>query len=228
MSSASTPTKSNSPKELGQRMEDLGTQTLIVKAMRKIEPGNKRGNTSACWKLDTDTLRKAAMMHISRHKSAADIHKSLGKRMESISVRALSTWLKSMRVAYRAQHDQHQSEIEAADAIAFQSGDLVAMLGITLGAIAPKFISWVKNTEMGEMSVAEQHVVLRFLETQTTAAKVQAEAKQREATTKSILLKLRDATQVAGDEKRSKLDREQAQRMVSNLISEAMGLGGAA
>lgn len=209
-------------------MEDLGTQTLIFKAMRKIEPGNKRGNTSACWKLDTDTLRKAAMMHIAQHKSAAEIHKALGKRMGSITIRSLSTWLKSMRVAYRAQHDQLQTEIEAADAIAYQSGDLVAMLGITIGGMVPKFLAWFNSLDMAEMSVAEHHVVLRLIETQVSAAKVQAEAKQREATTKSILLKLRDATQVAGDEKRSKLDREQAQRMVSNLISEAMGLGGGA
>ncbi len=182
-----------------QRMEALNTEKLVWKALRKCEPGNQRGNVSKVWQLDPHTRHQAAWMHIVENKSAATIHGELSDRMtygksNKVSDRVLSTWLRTIRKAYGQLHDAQLSEMASAEAVAYQSGDLVALLGMTFAGVVPKFIQYIENVEMAEMSVSEQHVVLRFLETQTTAAKVQAEVREREARTVNLLGKIRETT----------------------------------
>jgi hypothetical protein len=208
--------------DIAQRMQNLNTDTLIFKALRRIEPGNQSGNTSKCWKLDGYTRFQAAKMHIVDHKSASEIFGELRDGMDAakVSDRSLSGWLKSVRNSYGQVFDTQLGEIESAQAFAFQSGDLVAMLGITIAHTAPKFIAWFNAVEMDAMSVAEQHVMLRFMETQTSAAKVQAEARQREAHTLNLLGKIRDAS---ADGQRGTRDPGEVLQGITALIDQLTG-----
>lgn len=208
-----------------QRMDALNTEKLVFMALRKCEPGNKRGNTSHCWKLDPHTRHLAARMHIVENKSAAAIHEALADRMTfgkggKVSERVLSTWLRSIRKAYGQLHDAQLSEITSAETIAYKSGDLVALLGITFASVVPKFIGYIDGCTMAEMSVSEQHVMLRFLETQTTAAKVQAEVREREARTLGLLGKIREATK---DGERGARDAGDVLRDITGLLDQLTG-----
>ena len=207
------------------RMEALNIEKLVFMALRKCEPGNQRGNVSKCWKLDSHTRHQAARMHIVENKSAAAIHAELADRMTvgkscKISDRVLSTWLRTIRKAYGQLHDAQLSEISNAEAIAYKSGDLVALLGITFAGVVPKFLAYISGCTMAEMSVSEQHVMLRFLETQTTAAKVQAEVREREARTLNLLGKIREVTK---DGENGERDPGDVLRSITGLIDQITG-----
>lgn len=216
--------------DIQSRVADLNRETLIYKALRQCEPGNKRGNTSKCWTLDRHTLIQSATMHIVDHKSASEIRRLLVDRYEAskVSERALSTWLRSIRKAYGNEYDKYLAEMEANEAIAFKSGDLVAVLAIVMAAVAPKFVSFSKSLDIESFENKDGHLIMRFLTIMTDAAKVQAEARRTEAQTQNYLLKLREALTVAGDEDRKPIDREQAHQEVMQLINDAMGLRGSA
>lgn len=208
-----------------QRMDALNTEKLVFMALRKCEPGNKRGNTSNCWKLDPHTRHQAARMHIVENKSAAMIHEELADRMtyaknSKVSDRVLSTWLKSIRKAYGQLHDAQLSEIASAEMIAYKSGDLVALLGITFAGVVPKFLAYIAGCTMAEMSVSEQHVMLRFLETQTTAAKVQAEVREREARTLGLLQK---SQKLISDGEHDQRDPTEVLRDLTALFDQVTG-----
>lgn len=216
--------------DIQARVAEINRETLIFKALRNCEPGNKRGNTSKCWQLDRHTLLESATMHIVGHKSAAEIRQLLAERYDGakVSERVLSTWLRSIRKAYGAEYDKYLAEMEANEAIAFKSGDLVAVLAIVMAAVAPKFVAFSKALDIQSFENKDGHLIMRFLTIMTDAAKVQAEARRTEAQTQNYLLKLREALSVAGDEDRKPIDREQAQQQVMALLNEAMGLRGAA
>lgn len=213
-----------------QRVAEINSDSLIFKALRKCEPGNKQGNVSKCWKLDSHTRHQVAMMHIIDYESAAEIRGKLADRFDDaeVSTRVLSTWLKTIRKAYGAEHDQFLAEVDATQAVAFQSGDLVALLAITMAAIAPKFIGWAKSLDITEMDNKDQHVMLRFLNTQIDAAKVQSEARRTEAQTQTILRKLESTVEKFNDADSTPEDRDAQLKQVTALIHDAMGLRGAA
>ena len=219
-----TKTKAVIATDITDRVLSLNLDELLVKAMRKIEPGNQPGNTSNCWKLDWHTRFTAARMHIIDHKSAAEINAELKDRMDDIGVtrKSLSGWLKTMRESYGGVYEAQLGEVENANAFAFQSGDLVALMALTISKVAPKYIAWFNSQPMDGMSNQDMHVMLRFIETQTTAAKTQAEARQREAQTQNILLKVRDAIKSVKDDKR---DSSEAIKEIGNLIHSMMGIG---
>jgi predicted phage gp36 major capsid-like protein len=183
-----------------QRFADLNQETLVFKALRKCEPGNKRGNISKCWKLDHPTLHEAAMMHIVGHKSAREIREELQDRFAeaNVSERVLSTWLKAIRKAYGEEHTKFLAEVEANESIAFMSGDLVAVLAVVMASIAPKFVAFGKTLEVESLENQDGHLMMRFMNTMIDAAKVQAEARRTEAQTQNILIKLREAVKVVG------------------------------
>ena len=213
-----------------QRVADLNAENLVFKAIRKCSPGNKRGNTSKCWQLDPNTLHTAAMMHIVGFKSAATIHKELNERFveAGISTRVLSTWLASILKAHGAEHTKYLAEVEANESVAFMSGDLVALLAITMAAIAPKFIGWAKALDIGEIDNKDQHVMLRFLNTQIDAAKVQSEAKRTEAQTRILESKALESVKKLGDPDATPQAREEQIKNVTELIHTAMGMRGTA
>lgn len=208
------------------RFVELNKQTLIFKALRVSEPGNKRGNTSKCWNLDSHTRFECACMHIIEHKSASLIHEELDHRLDEcgVEVRSLSRWLLSIRKAYGKQEDAYMHEVMSNEAIAFTSGDLTALLSVTMAAIAPRFIAFAKGIDLASCSKDDQQTILRFMETQIKAAEVQAKARHNEALTERVLQKLREQVKIAGDDKRPSLDREHAQIRIAELVDEAMGI----
>lgn len=225
MSKTTAKSKATLGTDIVDRVMNLNTDDLIFKALRRIEPGTKQGNTSKCWKLDPHTRFQAAKMHLIDHKSAAAIHEELrdGFDAAKVVVRSLSGWLKSVRKSYGTVYDMQLGEIENAQAFAFQSGDLVALMAVTIGKVAPRFIAWFNTQEMDGMSNSEMHVMLRFIETQTTAAKVQAEVRQREAQTINLLSKIHDASK---DGQRGDRDPGEALKEIDGMLRDLMGLPG--
>ena len=214
----------SSTANIQQRFADLNQETLVFKALRKCEPGNKRGNVSKCWKLDHPTRHEAAMMHIAGHKSAREIREQLEDRFAeaNISERVLSTWLKAIRKAYGEEHGKYLAEIEANESIAFMSGDLVAVLGVVMASIAPKFVAFGKTLDIEALENQDGHLMMRFMNTMIDAAKVQAEARRTEAQTQNILIKLREAVKVVGGE--SDRDPAEALRDLTGLLHQMTGV----
>ena len=209
-----------------ERFLEMNKQSLIFKALRVSEPGNKRGNTSKCWKLDTHTRFECACMHIIEQKSGSLIYEELEHRFKEAGVnkRNLDTWLRQIRKAFGVQQDAYMDEITATESIAFASGDLTAVLGVTMSQLAPQFIVWGKGLDFSECSKDEHNTLLRFMDTQIKAAEVQAKARHNEALTERVLQKLREQVKIVGDDKRAPLDREQAQKRIAELVDEAMGI----
>ncbi|MAO24544.1 MAG: hypothetical protein CMJ25_27680 [Phycisphaerae bacterium] len=216
--------------DMRHRIDEINTESLVFKAIRKTAPGNKQGNISKCWKLDEVTRHQAAMMHIAEYKSAQVIFDELRDRFDEADVkkRSLDTWLRSIRKAFGEEHAKFLAEVDANESIAFQSGDLVAVLSIVMASVAPKFVAFGKSLDIESLENKDGHLMMRFMNTMIDAAKVQAEARRTEVQTQNLELKLREAMVVAGDESRKPIDREQAQQRVVQLVKEAMGLGGAA
>lgn len=204
------------------RMESMGKETLVLKAIRKCEPGNRKGNISKCWELDAYTLFECAKMHILEHRSAQQVIDTLGDRMGTVNRRSLSGWLKTLRDAYGELYNAQLSDLKHAESLAYQSGDLVAILGLVFAAIAPKFIILASMMDEGA-STDQQHVFLRFLDISTTAAKVQADAKHAEAKTKHVLAKLSDMVR---DGKGKPKTSDEVRAAVVALVDEMMTGGG--
>lgn len=216
----------SSTANITERFLEMNKQSLIFKALRVSEPGNKRGNISKCWKLDLHTLNECACMHIMEHKSGSTIYEELEHRFVEAGVqkRSLDTWLRQIRKAYGVQQDAYLSNVSEAESIAFASGDLTAVLGVTMSQLAPRFITWGKGLDLSECTKDEHNTLLRFMDTQIKAAEVQAKARHNEALTERVLQKLREQVKIVGDDKRAPLDREQAQKRIAELVDEAMGI----
>lgn len=221
---------SNFDLDVRHRMDGITTNTVLFKALRNAAPGNKRGNVSKVWKLDGHTRFEAASMAIFEHKSAKEIHELLSDSMDDVTDRVLSTWIKSIRKAYAAAHDEQLASIATAEQFAFASGDLVALIGITFGSIAPQYMGWANSTSIQDMGTKDRHVMLRFLEVITSAAKVQSEARRSEAQTQTIMSKLQDNAKLMNDDGASDKTRSDSVKQVTALINELTGIrsGGAA
>lgn len=212
---------------LDDRVQRINQETLIFKALRSCQPGNRRGNISKCWKLDAHTRFVCAVMHIVEFKSAQEIIDSLGDRMGVVDVRSLSGWLKTLRKAYARVHDSQLEEMEHAEALMYQSGDLVAVAALTFGALAPKFIA-LGNAIDSDTDPKYLNVFLRFLESATAAAKVQAEAKLAEARTNKVLTDVRKILVQGTGKKQSKsksMTKEEVLATAIAAVDEVMGTG---
>lgn len=216
----------SSTANITERFLEMNKQSLIFKALRVSEPGNKRGNISKCWQLDMHTLNECACMHIIEHKSGSLIYEELEDRFVEAGVqkRSLDTWLRQIRKAYGIQQDTYLSNVSDAEEIAFASGDLTAVLAVTMSQLAPRFITWGKGLDLAECTKDDHNTLLRFFDTQIKAAEVQSKARHNEALTERVLQKLREQVKVLGDDKRAPLDREQAQKRIAELVDEAMGI----
>lgn len=207
------------------RMESMGKETLVLRAIRKCEPGNKSGNANKCWELDAHTRFECAKMHIVDFKSAQVIHDHMGERMGTVARRSLTGWLKSVRIAYGELHTAQLTELEQAESLAYQSGDLVAILGLIFASIAPKFVS-IASGMGGDSSPEMLHVFLRFLDISTTAAKVQAGAKHDEAKTQKVLLDISKMVRGLNKEGGNKKTAEEIIQLVGDAVDSVMGVGG--
>lgn len=208
------------------RFLELNRQSLVYKAVRASMPGNSKGTKNKCWNLDMSTLIECVNMHMFEHKSAQKIFDAMRDRFDQAGVqkRSLDSWLNRLRAAYAEEEAAYMEEVMASESIAFASGDLTAVLAVTMAAIAPRWIKYACRMQLDECDKDDRQSILRFLETQIKAAEVQAKAKHNEALTKRVMQQLREKIKIAGDEKRPARDREEAQKEISSIIDEAMGV----
>ncbi|PCI10410.1 hypothetical protein COB72_03410 [bacterium] len=220
----------NPNSNLTARMESLNREGLIYTALRGCEPGTKPGGASKCWKLGVGWQVEAATKHILEQKSGNTVHAEMQTAMDDaeISARVLSRWLKAVKQEYTKAHDRYLNNVKSTQDIGFAKGDLMAMLCITMAKVAPKYTAWFEAGEIAELGNKDCHLMVRFMEMFTTAAKVQVDAERSNAQRQLILSKLQASTEKLGNENMSQEDREDQLSEVTKLIQAVMGVREAA
>lgn len=187
-SASKAPAAANAPKpaplggELSSRLGELDRQACLIVAVRKCEPGSRRGKGSKVWSLPRDVIHDIAEAHVLHHKPAAEIRDRFAGhlRTHTINARTLDTWLRLIRDGYDKQYAAQLSKITEHDQAIFQSGDMIGLSAHVFARISPMILSAADTILSESPSANDLHVFLRYLEVMNTGAKTQAEARLKE------------------------------------------------
>lgn len=212
------------PRDLIDRMSDAARETLVLRAIENVRPGNRPGSRSMLWTaVSLVHLLDLAKLHLISNLPAKDAAESIGKPLEGIGSRVIDRWLKLVREEYIALVSRRLEEAGNAGQSIELSGDLPAQLGLVWGSLAVKVTSYINLADWNDLSIADRHSILRFMESFNDAAKIQAEARRTEAQTDAIVAKLRSVCQSDKGPKSGKTPAERLKE-VSVLVDDLVGL----
>jgi hypothetical protein len=164
--------------------------------------------------------REIAVEHIVDRVAAHAIFNARAAEMAGWDVNRSSydRWTRDLRTAFEAEYARHRKGRATIDHAIWNTGDLVANMGVWFGQVAPLMSTYANErlTSDDGPSKDELNCILRFTECAIDAAKVQAEAKLTER--KTLLLALK-ACNEKGLKARSGKDKEQAIRESVELVN---------
>lgn len=212
----------------GDRTVAVDQQAMVVAALHRARPIGRGGSPNKCWTALTHEERVAiAEAHVVRNLGEEKIRAEYAEvcRRAAISKSSMDRFLRDVRKSHNAIYEERLALLTEVDAAAFATGDLPALMGIVYSRLAPRFVAAGLAVIGPEASAKEMHPVLRFMESMTEAAKVQAEAKHKEL--QSVLLAIRAE---AADGRRAKTQREkgESQQRIVDLIDTFVRGGQAA
>jgi transposase len=205
------------------RVREAAVKVCLIRALNEALPSKANGRRLKAWQQLSHTAQLlAAEMYLVKKNTLADVVTRLKEIGEPIDQSSLHRWLKRVDASYRVELNKAASQDPATADIDVHAGDLVAQLGVIWSKANTMLARYMSDAEWADLDKDSRNNVMRFLEGATDAAKVQAQARQHEATTERILLQVKAAA--AAGASKSKGATQVTFQQICATIDQAIGI----
>lgn len=189
--------------ELADRVQTSARAGSLLKAVLECEPGSRSGTKNQTWNHGRGAVSKIAELVILEFAGVREAYEQVTgeqpgdratkatKTKHNTRVRSCQRCVEQIRERFRVIESERISAAPSVQAIVSAEGDLPTQMTLVWSLLMSKMAPHIAGIDdIGQLDNKDRHVIQRFMEGATDAAKVYADIRKTEAAVDQIRAKL--------------------------------------